>query len=210
MIHTKYIPIYPLLLLITLVACLIPWVNTPSAALNLGAYDLAEWTSLHPTVRQTAPYLWTTFALRLPFATIGILIADYLAHRINRYTSYTFLVITAAALLPPLEYFTIYRNDINYSQQFQISILILILGVIFFNKRLDKRRPVLLMTLAVIGASASLYGLYQAMKIMSTFEVPVTFGAGGILTLMNFILLIFGQKTKQSRKATLFVQSAIN
>ena len=37
-----------LLLIIGLCGYLLPWIVAPSSAMTLNAYDLAEWTSLHP------------------------------------------------------------------------------------------------------------------------------------------------------------------
>ena len=52
-------------LLLALIAYSLPWVVGPGAALTLNAYDLAEWTSLHPAVRTAALPFALTFGLRL-------------------------------------------------------------------------------------------------------------------------------------------------
>ena len=42
--------------------------------LKFGAYDLAEWTSLHPSVRSGNPALLTALLLRVPLACLGLII----------------------------------------------------------------------------------------------------------------------------------------
>src|SRR5437762_3346647 len=104
----------PFLLVSAVIGYLLPWMITPAQSLTMGAYDLAEWTSLHPVVRQTLPFLWTTLALRIPLAILGILLAEYIASTLYRKViGFLVILITVIALLPPLEFFTVYRDDPN-------------------------------------------------------------------------------------------------
>ncbi|MCZ7542374.1 MAG: hypothetical protein M5R40_02005 [Anaerolineae bacterium] len=84
---------------LALLGCYLPWVAHPAAALAPNMLDLAEWTSLHPAVRGSAPPLLLTFALRLPLALAGVGIAYAV-----RWGWLPGLVI-ALTLLPPLEFF---------------------------------------------------------------------------------------------------------
>ena len=60
-----YTLILYLLVTVGLAGYVLPWIVAPSAALTLNAYDLAEWTSLHPLQRQTSPPLLAPLELRL-------------------------------------------------------------------------------------------------------------------------------------------------
>ena len=62
----NYLPLFLLL-----IAYALPWMMTPTiAGLTNGAYDLAEWTSIHPAVRAD-PLLLTPLLLRLPLVGIA-------------------------------------------------------------------------------------------------------------------------------------------
>lgn len=189
----------PVTLAITLVCYMLPWVRTPASALSLGAYDLAEWASLHPIVRETTPYLWSSLVLRLPLAVIGILIASYIAqtpHR--RLFGMAVVLLTAIALLPPLEFFTIYRDDVNYRQQFILAFTTLIIGTILLSRRLANIKPILLSLIAGIGAIAAGIGLSQSLWLMQTFNLPIQIGISGYATIILLGVLGIGYITKQS------------
>ena len=58
-----------LFLVVSLIAYILPWVNTRATGLTLGAYDLAEWASLHPASIQLLPSL----LIRLQLVIITII-----------------------------------------------------------------------------------------------------------------------------------------
>ena len=189
----------PVTLAITLVCYMLPWVRTPASALSLGAYDLAEWASLHPIVRETTPYLWSSLALRLPLAVIGILIASYIAQTpFRRLFGMAVVLLTAIALLPPLEFFTIYRDDVNYRQQFILTFATLILGTILLPRRLANIKPILLSLVSGIGAIAAGIGLSQSLRLMQNFNLPVQLGINVYIMIILLGILAIGYITKQS------------
>jgi uncharacterized membrane protein YfcA len=171
----------------------------------MGAYDLAEWSSLHPIVRQTLPFLWTTLSLRIPLAILGILLAAYLASNFyHRVLGLLLILITAITLLPPLEFFTVYRGDPNYQQQFFLVLITLVIGILITmwrNKWLQQGLPLLL---SVIGCLSAAIGLYQGYMLMQGFDVPTSVGAGGLLTVMSLAVVSCLYITKQSSETTLF------
>ena len=97
---------------------LFPWVVNPGVSLSLGGYDLAEWASLHPAVRDATPALFTSLLLRLPLACLALLIA-FTAQR--RLLPVLIVLIAALGLLPPPEFIKA-TNDPNYRQQVDFSL----------------------------------------------------------------------------------------
>lgn len=189
----------PLFLATTLLCYILPWVTTPASALSLGAYDLAEWASLHPIVRETTPYLWSSLALRLPLAVIGILIASDISQTPNRTLfGMAIVLLTAIALLPPLEFFTIYRDDANYRQQFLVAVGTLITGAIVLPRRLATVKPFLLSLIAAIGAVSASIGLNQSLRLLQNFNLPIQIGISGYILIIALGVLSIRYITKQS------------
>jgi hypothetical protein len=189
----------PLLFVVALIGYLVPWVLTPASSLNLGAYDLAEWSSLHPLVRQTTPFLWTSLALRLPLAILGILLAAHISNQIQRrFIAIGCLLITSVALLPPLEFFTVYRDDPNYRQQFILALLTLLSGIVVTMWESKKHQVLILIALSGSGVVASATGLYQAQSLLHGFDLHPTIGLGGVVTTIALAVASIQYITKQS------------
>lgn len=201
----NFATLIPFFLVLAIIGYLLPWVVTPAQSLSMGAYDLAEWTSLHPVVRQTLPFLWTTFALRVPLATLGILLAAFIAFNLHRKVFGLLIVlITAIALLPPLEFFTVYRDDPNYQQQFFIALVVLLVGILitlWSNKSLQRILPILL---SLTGCLSAAMGLYQGNMLMKDFNLPTSVGYGGLMTVISLGAMALLYITKQSSQTTLF------
>ncbi|MBI1276994.1 MAG: hypothetical protein GC179_02575 [Anaerolineaceae bacterium] len=172
----------------------------------MSAYDLAEWTSLHPIVRQTLPYLWTTLALRVPLAVLGLLLAKHITESFQRASfGLLIVVITAFALLPPPEFFTVYRDDPNYQQQLLLALATVIIGttiIIWHNKSVQRLSSI---ALSLFGCLTSAIGLYQGYMLMIGFDMPASVGIGGILTVFSLGTATVLYITKQSSRTTLFV-----
>jgi hypothetical protein len=198
--NTSYVIVMPMLLALALIGYVLPWVRTPSSALTLGAYDLAEWASLNPIVRESAPYLWTSLALRLPLAAIGILMAANVKHQYHRLVGFGVVLFTGIALLPPLEFFTVYRDDINYRQQFFIAIATLIMGaiVLMLPKHMSRIKTYILAITAVMGTMATGTGLSQVLSLMHNLNQPVQIGISGLITMITLGFLAINYITKQS------------
>src|SRR5512143_758636 len=56
-----------------LIAYYLPWIANRAAALSANAYDLAEWTSLHPAVRGASVPLVAPFLLRAVLGGLALL-----------------------------------------------------------------------------------------------------------------------------------------
>ncbi len=187
----------PVLLFVALLGYIMPWVTPPPTSLSLGAYDLAEWASLNPSVQQTTPFLWAALALRIPLAALSLLIVIYLTHRNQRFLGFAALILAVIALLPPLEFFTTYRNDANYLQQFILAMCTLVIGIILL--RLQSGSSIkLIFIFSTLGCFSSGIGLYQSQLLMNQFKLPVYIGWGGIITILSLGIIAALTITKQS------------
>ncbi|MBZ0290443.1 MAG: hypothetical protein K8I30_22650 [Anaerolineae bacterium] len=180
-----------LLVGVGLAACALPWVIHPGASISLGAYDLAEWTSLMPAVRDANLPLLPTLLLRLPLVCLAGIVAWSTA---NRGLRGLFIVLAALALLPPLQFFS-NTGDINYRQQFTLALLAFIIGAVGFVVRLERRRAVVAVGFGLVGALAAIIGSIQAYTLMGDYQLPTQLGVGGVL----FAVTCAGLALKQTR-----------
>lgn len=185
-----------LLVSLALIAYCLPWLLNPGVSLSYGVYDLAEWTSLHPAVRESSPPLLLTLILRLPLIYVTAIVAFSQLPVLPRAA---FVTIIMVALLPPLEFFTQYSGDPNYRQQFALSIVALLVGGIGLSGFLVPWYPAIrIIGSAVVGVTAA-WGLEQAYTLMTDYYLPVHIGLGGLLfiTLCGCIIIIQIQATRQ-------------
>ena len=173
-----------ILIALMIVLYLFPWVVNPAASLSPNAYDLAEWTSLHPVVHAQTPMLLTSLLLRLPLACLALLIGFSTRRGI---IPALLIGLIAVALLPPLEF--IYSlSDSNYRQQAALAALALIGGGIGLSGILPRYQHWIAAGVALIGAAASLIGLAQGYDLMRGFELPMQIGLGGVALGISFII----------------------
>ena len=180
----RKIDLYRVLVVLGFIAYTIPWVSNPGAALTLNAYDLAEWTSLHPAVRGATPPLFVTFCLRLiPLLLVTLMVLEPAATWLGR-IALPWLI--AVALLPPLEFFSGNFNDINYRQQFLLSILAVVVGGLGFI-RLENRWPVAVSALVSLsGAIITLLALNVGGNLMQEINLTTSVGVGGLVMCLIF------------------------
>lgn len=173
-----------------LIAYLLPWIVNPSIGLTFGGYDLAEWSSLHPSVR--AAGLTTSLLLRLPPVLFVLMFALLAGNR--RFSAEWWGVgiivgLVAVASLPPLEFFTIFRDDPNYQQQTQLAVITLAGGIIALSGLLKRVIWPLLAVMGIVGAGVSGAGMTQGYRLMTDLHLPTTLGIGGFATAAAFSLL---------------------
>jgi hypothetical protein len=164
---------------------LFPWLVNPGVSLSLNAYDLAEWASLHPAVRNATPTLLTSLLLRLPLACLALLIA--FTTRRGLFPA-LIVLIAALALLPPPEFIKA-LDDPNYRQQAALALLTLIGGVIGLSEILPRLRHLIAAALGLLGALACIIGLFQSYDLMRDFNLPTQIGMGGALLTLIFIIV---------------------
>lgn len=182
-----------LVAVLLLLAYVSPWVYSPVASLSPGAYDLAEWTSLHPAVRASWPPLLTTLLLRLPLACSAILLAfTPVRSAWARASVLALLGLLVLAQLPPVEFFLSdgVRADRNYQQQFALAVLTLVGGgiALILPPRPRRWQAYVVAWLALVGGIAALVGLLRGLALLRAYALPVQMGAGGVI----FAILLGG------------------
>ena len=173
-----------LILIGLLVAYSLAWsyVTTISGFTN-NATDLAEWISIHPTVRGDSLML-TPLLLRLPLVLV---VWWFVLAQAGRGASlFTLVVITllAVALMPPFEFLTSARGDPNYQQQFGLAICAFVGGIagLFGAARLPKRVRTRLGGLVLLVAILStVAGTARKLDVMTSMGIDANWGAGAIL-----------------------------
>jgi hypothetical protein len=152
-------------LVLATVCYYLPWYTHDTAGFTTNAFDLAEWTSLHPAVRSSSPPMLTSFLLRDPRA---------------RWVWRGFALLLALRFFPPSDFFTSATADPNYRQ------MMLLTGLGFgfvFAAILLARAPArwldgLLIVTLVCGALAGWWGLSRAGVLLDNFEIDVSTGPG--------------------------------
>ena len=178
----------------------LPWIAGPGASLTLNAYDLAEWTSLHPWVRAATPPLVVTFMLRALPALLTLFLFTTAARSWRRYIAVIVFVV-ALALLPPAAFFGSAFDDPNFRQQAVLALLTL--GLPFLSVRL-RWSPVIFAALLVAGTVIAVENSRVLMN--ATFALPVGPGLGGPLFVLTVLLL--GLHTYKRGQLTLATSSA--
>lgn len=174
-----------------IIVYLLPWVSNPGVGLTFGGYDLAEWSSLHPAVR--ADGLTTSLLLRLPpvfFILSFVLLAASRPFSTEWWGVGFVIVLGTVALLPPLEFFTVFRDDPNYQQQAQLAVITLVGGLIALSGVLYPIRLYLLIVLGLGGMVVSGVGMTQSHRLMTDLSLPTLLGIGGFATITIFGLLV--------------------
>lgn len=196
--HTPFIW---LLLLLALVGYVLPWLVSLSASLSLNAYDLAEWASLPPAARASNPPLVSSLLLRLPLVCVALIIGFHQTPP-NAPSYYLLLVVAIAiAMLPPLEFFTQASSDPNYRQQFALSLIALIGGLLGSRRVFMRFRGHLLLVFALLGGAACIGGLADGYSLMRQMDVPVQVGSGGVVLAVIFFVIALVQSLKTGARA---------
>jgi len=178
-------PLFYAFSLLGLLAYVLPWVHNPGQALTLGAYDLAEWLSLHPGVRFQSPPLLASALIRLHLVLLSGLIVLWMPRRLWVWTL-GFVVLLVLAQLPPAE-FVSQREDMNYQQQLGLAVLTLILcgGLAVWS-----RRTLATLMLGVVGIGVCVWGVIQAREFMQVFHLPAWMGLGAPLLMLVYLAMI--------------------
>lgn len=198
----KPVPIWPLIL-IALVFYSLPWVVSPGAALSMGAYDLAEWASLHPVVRGSSPPLLASFLLRAPLVGLAWIAALNARRDGSRALNGILAGAITIALLPPLEFFTQYADDPNYRQQMALTLAAFTGVVVSLAVRPAFWRRAAAFIAAVGAAAAAFVGLMQAVSLVQEFRLAIFggFGGGGfVICCLILSWLCFPARTASTNK----------
>ena len=176
-------------IILGLIGYVLPWIVTPTAPLTLGAYDLAEWTSLHPSQPTTIPALIVPLLLRVQLVIITLIIALSAQTNKLRFIAIVAIVPLSISQLPPLEFLTIATNNINYQQQFILATISLVVGLILTKFKPIQLVPYMIILLVGIGIISSIGGIQQAQSLYILSLQENSLGAGVIFTCIAYIAI---------------------
>lgn len=174
-----------------LIAYALPWLVNPAAGLTLGAYDLAEWVSLHAGARATTPPLLPVLLLRLPLVLLAFMVASKPA--LHFWLRLLFVLLASAALLPPLEFFASDMADPNYRQQVVLAAVTLLAGLAVLHRAFHRYATLIHVALIIAGLVIAVWGTFWGLTLMHAFQLPTQLGIGGVL--YAALLLIYGAAT---------------
>ena len=182
-------PILYLLLATALIGYLLPWAVAPSAPMTLNAYDLAEWASLHPLQRQTNPALLAPLELRLQLVILSVALGLLAVGRAQRWLALILILLLTLAQLPPFEFVYDIRNA-NYSQQFTLAAISLIVALAATPFNLRRLRPYALILLSILGIGSAIHGAAQALDLLALLGQGASAGAGLWITVVSYCGII--------------------
>lgn len=174
------------LIVVSCIGYMLPWAAATSSALTFSAYDLAEWTSLIPSVRYGPAPMAVPGQLRSVLIAVTLLVA--LAP--SRRRSWAGVLALAAgfgliaAQLPPLEYFigVGFAEDVNYGQQFTFTVLSLIGGVLCWLVPRGAARTAALALTGALGAVVAIVAAAYGIEVLSGLKVGFSPGIGSWVT----------------------------
>ncbi len=161
--------------LLALAGYLLPWATAPNAAMTLNAFDLAEWTSLHPLQQGAMPPLIVPLLLRAQLSILAALITLWSTSRNERILAFLFVALLSVSQLPPLEFLNNVA-DPNYRQLLFLAIATIILSTGLGFILPARFRPFVIIFLAVAGIVTSLLGQSQAIEL---YQVTLEQGETG-------------------------------
>ena len=187
--------------MVVLVLCLgayhLPWTTHNVAAFTNNAFDLAEFMSLHPSVRAESPALYTSLLLRLPVLLIAGMIM-LTAAQLNSekaqwiWRALTFLVILR--LNPPTIYYPFGGGSPNDQQLGNMMFgglvfvgLLLVLTLVWRNRY---ALAGLNIVLAVMTIVVSVVGYDRSMNVIDALQLDVGIGGGYVLLIALIVLVI--------------------
>lgn len=182
-----------ILLVLALIAYTLPWVMGGSASLTFGAFDLAEWASLHPTNRALSPTLLTSFLLRMPLVCLAWIIAfnapPYPFKSASWWIHAVLCLILVILSTPPLEFLTIFRDDVNYIQQASLTLVAGVGCAIGLGGIFKKYRVYIAILAGIIGIITSIWGVINGYALLSDFQINVSIGIGMIISVVMFVIM---------------------
>lgn len=160
-----------------------PWYTHTTAAFTLNAFDLAEWTSLHPAVRADSPALLTSFLLRMPQLALIVALALHangFGDARARWLLRAVALVIALRFLPPREFFGAATDDPNFRQMMLLTVLSAggIAAAVLVGRLPQRWQAWGLTAVLALGVGAGWWGLSRAHPLLDSFEIAVGIGVG--------------------------------
>ena len=192
----------PGLVLVGLLGIALPWILAPSGAMTLNAYDLAEWTSLHPAQQGTSPPLMTPLMLRLQPLILSVLLGAIAAAGRMKAAALLMILALAIAQLPPFE-FLYDINNLNYRQQFFLAGASLLASSMLLAFKARPVSTLVCFALPPIGIATAIYGHSLASQLYHHFELDAAPGAGLWILSLSYAGMIAVEVAALQRKRRL-------
>lgn len=191
-----------LLLVGGMLAFCLPWIWHPAAAHSPSLLDVAEWTTLQPEARNGAFPLLSSFFLRVSLSLMSVLVvieALRLETSLLRWLLGCGVTLLVVRSLPPVEFWTAARSDMNYQQQFYLTLAtVLVIGVAIAVCRQSRQSHLFAATVLVallLAVSCGL-GLVRSFEFYRGLAMPVNVGIGG-LALISIACLLAAESAYQ-------------
>lgn len=198
----------------------LPWYTHDTAGFTTNAFDLAEWTSVHPAARSSSPPMLTSFLLRFPHLMLGAALA-LAANRLRdpraRWIMRGLTLLMALRFFPPSDFFSSASDDPNYRQMILLTGLGVgsILATITLAHIPGWLHSALLIAALVSSQIAGWWGLSRAGIFLDNFEIDVSIGPGiiGLSLVSTLIVLVLVRPSRawplRRFRASYSVQQAV-
>lgn len=185
---TRY-GIIMILLVLSLGAYHLPWTVHPTAAFTVNAFDLAEFSTLHPIVQNESPALLTSQLLRMPIIFIGVMMAltaTQLQAEKARWIWRAIALLVVLRLNPPVVFYPYGGGSLNDQQlgNMMLQGLVAVMVVIVIGYWLRSIYPLLMIVLSGATVYVAFEGLDRALNIIELLQLQVDTGGGYYLLLM--------------------------
>lgn len=166
------------------------WQTHKVAAFSSNAFDLAEWVSLHPTVRAESPALFTPLLLRLPLIFLAGVIAassSVLQAEKGKWIWRGVALLVVLRLNPPTDFYPWGGGSPNDQQLGRLTAigLVVLLVIIAGGRWFWKPISIGLLTASLVTA---LEGYHRAQKILNSIQIYTEIG-GGLVLYMGVLAL---------------------
>jgi hypothetical protein len=157
--------------------CLPVW-DVASIGLHFNTFDLAEWTTLHPSVQFTAIPLIPSLALRIGVIGFVLLLhLTILSLGISKQVYWLSAGFAGIAMLPPLEVLGQMSLDLNYKQQLSVTLATWVgLSICYFFSRGKKKWT--FKVILVVTAVSYIIGIITSRQLFIESHVPAETGMG--------------------------------
>lgn len=172
------------------------WQTHMVAAFNSNAFDLAEWVSLHPTVRAESPALFTPMLLRLPLillAGVIVMASSVLQAEKAKWIWRGVALLAVLRLNPPTDFYPWGGGSANDQQLGRLTAfgLAVVLAMIVGGRWLRYVWKPATIILLMAGLVTALEGYNRAQKVLDSIQIETGLG-GGLVLYVAFVLIAGG------------------
>jgi hypothetical protein len=169
------------------------WQTHKVAAFNSNAFDLAEWVSLHPTVRAESPTLFTSLLLRLPLIILPlvmVLATNALTSEKARWIWRGVAFLVVLRLNPPIDFYPWGDGSPNDQQLGYLTAAGLgtVLVFIIVGKWLKFLWQPAATILLIASLIVSIEGYNRAQKVLDSIQIETGLGGGLVLYVLFLVI----------------------